>query len=196
MAPVAQTGKAVNGAAATKVITGKVRLSYCHLFKPHAVTEGQEPKYSVCLLVPKSDKQTLRNIQAAVAAAKTAGESVLKDKNGRIPATLKTPLRDGDAERPDQPEYEGMYFLNASSKQKPGLLDRDRTEIVDSTEVYSGCYGRASLNFFAYNQAGNKGIGCGLNHIQKVADGDFLGGRSRAEDDFDEWEDDEDDFLS
>ena len=104
-------------------------------------------------------------------------------------------MRDGDEERPDQPEYAGMYFLNASSKQAPGIVDKQVQPVLDSAEVYSGCYGRASLNFFPFNQAGNKGIACGLNNVQKLADGDYLGGRSRAEDDFDSMDDD-DDFLS
>lgn len=178
----------------TKVITGKVRLSYAHLFKPQAIDDSSEPKYSVCLLIPKSDKDTLKKIKAATEAAKQAGISKF---GGKIPASLKTPLRDGDEERPDQEEYAGCYFLNASSKQKPGIVDRQKNEIMDSTEVYSGCYGRASINFFAFNTAGNKGIACGLNHIQKLDDGDFLGGRSRAEDDFDDYEgyETEDDYL-
>ena len=182
----------------TKVVTGKVRLSYAHLFKPVAVEEGQDPKYSVCLLIPKSDKETLRKIKTAVDAAKAQGASLW---NGKVPANLKTPLRDGDEERPDQPEYDGMYFINASSKQKPGIVDRGLNAILDSDEVYSGCYGRASVNFYPFNKAGNRGVACGLNNIQKLEDGDYLGGRSRAEDDFgdgwgDDSYDDEDDFLS
>lgn len=178
----------------TKVITGKVRLSYAHLFKPVAIDDGQEPKYSVCLLIPKSDKQTLKKIKAAVEAAKQAGASKW---GGKIPNNLKMPLRDGDEERPDQEEYAGHYFLNANSKQAPGIVDKSLQPIMDSTEVYSGCYARASINFFAFNTAGNKGIACGLNNIQKLEDGDYLGGRSRAEDDFDAMDDeDEDDFLS
>lgn len=176
----------------TKVITGKVRFSYAHLFKPVAISEGQEPKYSVCLLIPKSDKETLTKIKKAVEAAKQAGINLW---GGKIPANLKLPLRDGDEERPEQPEYAGMYFLNATSKQAPGIVDKQMNEIIDSTEVYSGCYGRASINFYPFNQAGNKGVACGLNNIQKLADGDYLGGRSRAEDDFDAVEDDEDNFL-
>jgi len=179
----------------TKVITGKVRLSYAHIWKPVAISEGQEPKYSVCLLIPKSDKETLRKIKAAIMAAKERGKSIW---GGKIPANLKLPLRDGDEDRPDQPEYAGHYFINASSKMQPGIVDKNVQPILDSTEVYSGCYARVSINFFPYNQAGNKGIGCGLNNIQKIADGDYLGGRSRPEDDFDvvEAEDDEvEDFL-
>lgn len=182
----------------SKVITGKVRFSYVHIFKPYAVNEGQEPKYSVCLLIPKSDKKTLKAIEKAVNAAKEAGKSKW---GGQIPSNLKTPLRDGDVERPDQPEFVGHYFLNANSNQAPGVVNAQVQPILDSSEVYSGCYGRASINFYAYNVSGNRGIACGLNNIQKLEDGDFLGGRSRAEDDFDVWEDDSnednvDDFLS
>jgi len=176
----------------TKVVTGKVRLSYAHLFKPTAIAEGQDPKYSVCVLIPKSDKATLQKIKAAVDAAKQQGASKW---GGKIPANLKTPLRDGDEERPDQDEYKGMYFLNASSKQAPGIVDKQCNPILDSTEVYSGCYGRVSMNFYPFAQAGNKGIACGLNHVQKIADGDYLGGRSRAEDDFEAMEEEGDDFL-
>ena len=180
----------------TKVITGKVRLSYAHIWKPVAISEGQEPKYSVCLLIPKSDKKTLRKIATAVEAAKENGKSLW---GGKIPSTLKLPLRDGDEERPDQPEYEGQYFINANSKTAPGIVDQTVQPILDSIEVYSGCYARVSINFFPYNQAGNKGIGCGLNNIQKLADGDYLGGRSKPEDDFEaievEEEDDAEDFL-
>lgn len=177
----------------TKVITGKVRLSYAHLFKPVALSEDQDPKYSVCLLIPKSDKATLKKINAAIEAAKQAGASLW---GGKVPNNLKTPLRDGDDERPDQPEYENCYFINASSKTAPGVVDKDVQPILSSTEIYSGCYARASVNFYPFSKAGNKGIACGLNNVQKIADGDYLGGRSRAEDDFDAIEDDDDeDFL-
>lgn len=179
--------------APTKVVTGKVRFSYLHVLRPQAPPNGGDPKYSVCLLIPKSDTETLRKIRAAVEAAKEAGMSLW---GGKVPANLKTPLRDGDAERPDDEAYAGKYFMNANSLQKPGLVDRDRNEILDSTELYSGCYGRASVNFFPYNTAGNRGVGCGLNNLQKLQDGESLMGRSRAEDDFDDaFGDDEDDLL-
>jgi len=184
-----------NGASTTKVITGKCRLSYAHLFKPWAGETGQEEKYSACIIIPKSDKVTIGKIKAAIEAAKQAG---ISKWGGKIPPNLKNPLRDGDIERPDDPAFKNSYFLNASSKMKPGIIDRDKQEILDSTEVYSGCYCRFSINFFPFNTAGNKGIGCGLNNVQKVADGEFLGGRARAEDEFDEWTEDdleEPDFL-
>jgi hypothetical protein len=177
----------------TKVVTGKVRLSYAHLFQPTAIDDSADPKYSVCLLIPKTDKATLSAIKSAVEKAKEAGRTKW---GGKLPANLKTPLRDGDEERADDhPEYAGMYFLNASSKQKPGVVDKALNPIIDSEEVYSGMYARASINFYAFDKAGNKGIACGLNNVQKLADGDYLGGRSRAEDDFDSLEDDEEDYL-
>jgi hypothetical protein len=156
-----------------------------------SLSDDQEPKYSVCLLIPKSDKDTLKKINAAIEAAKQQGVSLW---GGKIPPNLKLPLRDGDEERPDQPEYEGMYFINASSKTAPGVVDKNVQPILDSTEVYSGCYARVSINFYPFNKAGNKGVACGLNNVQKIADGDYLGGRSRAEDDFDPIYDDEDDI--
>lgn len=175
----------------TKVTTGKVRLSYAHLFEPHAMNDGQEPKYSVSVIIPKSDKETLKAIKEATDAAKELG----KDKwKGKIPANLKTPLRDGDTEREDE-AYAGCYFLNANSKNKPGIVDINVQPILDATEVYSGCYARLTLNFYPYSASGNNGIACGLGNVQKLEDGEPLGGFSRAEDDFDAVGEAEDDFL-
>lgn len=175
----------------TKVTTGKVRLSYAHLFEPHAI-EGNEPKYSVSVIIPKTDTETLKAIKEAVAEAKEQGKSKW---NGKIPANLKTPLRDGDAERPDDEAYENSYFLNANSKNKPGVVDQNVQPILDATEVYSGCYARLTLNFYPYSASGNKGVAAGLGNVQKLADGDPLGGFARAEDDFEAVESAEDDFL-
>ena len=180
--------------AGTKVITGKVRLSYANLFKPRAQEAGQEPKYSVCVLIPKSDKETVAKVKAAIDAAKEKGAEMW---GGKVPAGLKMPLRDGDTER-DSPEHKGHWFMNASSKQKPGCVTTERdieNRLVEAeeSEMYSGCYGRVALNFFPYNQKGNKGVGAGLQNVQKVADGEALSGRSQASDDF---SDTDDDFLS
>jgi len=180
----------------TKVVTGKVMLSYCNLFQPKADDEGNE-KYSCTIILPKSDKTTAAKIKAAIDAAKTAGADVLRDKaTGKVPQSIKTPVHDGDGEKPNGGEYgeecKGCYVINASSKQKPGIVDKQCQEIINSTEVYSGCYGKVSINFYAFNKKGNKGIACGLNNVQKIADGDYLGGRSRAEDDFERVDDDED----
>lgn len=175
----------------TKVTTGKVRLSYAHLFEPHAI-DGNEPKYSVSVIIPKSDKETLQAIKEAVNEAKELGKGKW---GGKVPANVKTPLRDGDIDREGDEAYAGCYFLNANSKNKPGVVDINVQPILDSTEVYSGCYARLTLNFYAYNANGNKGIAAGLGNVQKLADGEPLGGFTRAEDDFDAIETAEDDFL-
>lgn len=174
----------------TKVTTGKVRLSYTHLFEPHAM-DGQEPKYSTSVIIPKTDKETLMAIKEAVEQVKKEGAAKW---GGKVPPNLKTPLRDGDAERPDDEAYANCYFLNANSKNKPGVVDQYVQPILDATEVYSGCYGRLTLNFYAYSASGNKGIACGLGNVQKLEDGEPLGGFTRAEDDFESVAA-EDDFL-
>ena len=124
----------------TKVVTGKVRLSYAHLFQPRA-NDGGDLKYSTAILIPKSDKETIRKINAAIAAVK-ADPVALAKWGGKVPPNLSTPLRDGDSERPDDPVYANCFFINASSKQKPGIVDKDVQPILDATEVYSGCYAR------------------------------------------------------
>jgi hypothetical protein len=180
----------------TKVITGvNTRWSYVNAWEPKSINGGA-PKYSVSLIIPKSDTKTIEKIQAAIQAAYEEGQSKLKGNGKSVPAltVLKTPLRDGDAERPDDEAYADSYFVNANSGTAPGIVDADRQPILDRSEVYSGVYGRASINFYAFNSNGNKGIACGLNNLQKIKDGEPLGGKSRAEDDF--ATDDEDDFLS
>lgn len=167
----------------TKVITGKVRFSYAHVFEPSAINEGDDKKYSVAILIPKKDKETIKKIEKAVAAAKEAGKVKF---GGKIPAGLKVPLRDGDIDREDDENYKGCYFINASSKSKPGVVDQDLNPILDKEEFYSGCYGRASLNFYAFNVSGNRGVACGLNNLQKLEEGLKLSGGSSASDDFGE----------
>ena len=180
----------------TKVITGvNTRWSYVNAWEPKSINGGA-PKYSVSLIIPKSDTKTIEKIQAAIQAAYDEGQGKLKGNGKSVPAlsVLKTPLRDGDAERPDDEAYADSYFINANSGTAPGIVDADRQPILDRSEVYSGVYGRASINFYAFNSNGNKGIACGLNNLQKIKDGEPLGGKSRADDDFDTEEDD--DFLS
>lgn len=163
----------------TKVITGvNTRWSYVNAWEPKSINGGA-PKYSVSLIIPKSDTKTIEKIQAAIQAAYDEGQGKLKGNGKSVPAlsVLKTPLRDGDAERPDDEAYADSYFINANSGTAPGIVDADRQPILDRSEVYSGVYGRASINFYAFN-----------------SDGEPLGGKSRAEDDFDTEEDD--DFLS
>ena len=171
---------------ATKVITGvNTRWSYANVWEPKAM-EGGKPKFSVSLIIPKSDTVTIGKIQAAIEEAYREGQSKLKGNAKSVPAlsTLRTPLRDGDLVRPDDPAYANAYFVNANSATAPGVVDANRNDILERSEVYSGCYGRASINFYAYNANGNRGIACGLNNLQKIRDGEPLGGRASAMSDF------------
>lgn len=184
----------------TKVITGKnTIMSYLNVNEPKVPLGGGTPKYSVSLIIPKSNTVTVAKIRAAIQAAYEEGQSKLKGNSKFVPALedIKTPLRDGDKDRKGDEAYQNAWFVNANSTTKPGVVDADRQPILDSSELYSGIIGRASINFYAFNSNGNRGIACGLNNIQKLSDGTPLGGHSRAEDDFaDLDEEDEEDFLS
>ena len=180
----------------TKVVTGKQTvMSYLNVNEPKSINGGT-PKYSVSLIIPKSDTATLDQIHAAINEAYEEGAAKLKGNGKSIPAldTIKTPLRDGDMERPDDEAYAGSYFVNANCTVKPGAVDAACNPILDTSELYSGIVGRASINFYAFNSNGNRGIACGLNNIQKLSDGKPLGSHSRPEDDFGTVADD--DFLS
>jgi hypothetical protein len=177
-----------------KVITGKCRIGYANLNEPKSINGGKA-KYSVSIIVPKSDTVTISKIKAAIEAAYSEGQGKLKGNGKTCPALsmLKTPFRDGDAEHPDDEAYADSYFINANSDTAPGLVDKDRNPIMERSEIYSGIYARFSINFYAFNSNGNRGIACGLNNVLKLSDGSPLGGKSRAEDDF---ATDDDDFLS
>ena len=179
-----------------KVITGPdTRWSYANVWEPKSINGGT-PKYSVSLIVPKSDTKTVAKIKAAIEAAYEEGAGKLKGNGKSVPAlsSIKNPLRDGDIERPDDPAYANAYFINANSATAPGIVDADRNPVLTRSEVYSGVYGRASINFYAFNSNGNKGIACGLNNLQLIRAGEPLGGKASAESDFDT--DDEEDFLA
>ncbi len=165
----------------TKVVTGIVRLSYEHVWEPNSINGGT-PKYSVSLIIPKSDKKTIEAINSAVDNAIKDGISKF---GGKLPnkAALKLPLRDGDVERDDE-AYKNAFFLNANSTTPPQIVDTAVQPILDRNEVYSGCYAKVSVNFYAFNSNGNRGIACGLGNIQKIRDGEPLGGKSNAADDF------------
>ena len=163
-----------------KVVTGKVRFSYAHVFQPTASIEGGTPKYSVSIIIPKSDTDTVSKLQKAFEEVKSGAAAFF---GGSVPKNLKGGLRDGDEEK-DDPAYAGCYFINANSAQKPGLVDANMNSIIDPSEFYSGCYGRASITFYAYNAQGSKGIACGLNNLQKLEDGERLGGTTTAAADF------------
>ncbi len=179
-----------------KVITGpNTRWSYVNVWDPKSINGGT-PKYSISLLIPKTDTETIRKINGAIRAAYTEGENKLRGNGRSVPALedLKTPLRDGDKDRKDDPNYAGCMFINANSNTAPGIVDAALNPILDRSEVYSGVYGRASITFYAFSSNGNRGIACGLNNLQKIRDGEPMGSRARAEDDFASSNDD--DFLA
>lgn len=174
-----------------RITTGKVRLSHVHVFKPHAAAPGGEEKYSVVVLVPKTDIATMSRINAAIEAAKAEGIS--KAWNGVKPPKIATPVYDGDGVRPSDglpysEECKGHWVFTASTGTDygaPEIVDRFRNPIIDQSEVYSGMYGRVSVRFSAYAYGGKKGIGAYLGNVQKLADGTPLGGgRTSAVDDF------------
>ncbi|MCB2291438.1 DUF2815 family protein [Clostridium sp. CS001] len=169
-----------------KIITGKVRFCYVNVWEPKSINGG-EPKYSVSIIIPKTDKETLKKINLAIEAAKNEGTVKFGDK---LLNNFKTPLRDGDVDRAEDETYAGSYFINAHSIIKPGIVDRSVQAITEESQFYSGCYGRASLVFYAYNAEGNKGIACGLQNIQKLEDGEMLCGHSTAQEDFEDMEED------
>lgn len=165
----------------TNVTTGKARLSYVHLFKPYAYQPGQEEKFSVTVLVPKSDADTKARIDAAIEAAKQRG--INEKWNGQCPPIVPTPVYDGDGVRPSDgmpfgPECKGHWVFTASAKEDypPEVVDKMGNPIINHSEVYSGIYGRVNVSFFPYAFGGKKGIGCGLGPVQKLEDGEPLGG--------------------
>ena len=161
--------------ATTRVTTKKVRFSYVHVFEPTAMNEGDPKKYSSAILIPKSDKVTVKAIQDAITLALNEGKS--KHFGGKIPAKWSSPLRDGDDEKPDDEVYAGHFFLNAKSNKRPVILGPDKELLVDKDDFYSGCYGRAVLNFYAYgNNLPSKGVAVGFESAMKLEDGDNLGG--------------------
>ena len=178
-----------------KVVTKKknpVRLSYVNVFKPRQI-EGSDPKYSVCIMFPKTDKVLKKLFDDAI--KQTAVDDVAK-WGGKVPANLKTPIHDGDEDRPDRPEFRGMWYFNASSTRPPQVLDEYKTEMLDPNELYSGCWARVSVNFSGYNNSGNKGIGAYINNIMKLWDDVRLGGTSAtAEEDFADDDEDDEDLL-
>ena len=187
-----------NAVNPAKVITGVCRLSYANIWQAKSINGGA-PKYSASVLIPKSDTKTVVKVKAAIQAAYEEGEGKLKGNGKTAPslASLKTPFRDGDTERPDDEAYAGHWFINANSNTAPGVVDANREPIYDTSEIYSGVYARVSLSFYAFNSNGNRGIACALQNIQKVRDGEALGGKSKAEDDFnDNFTSDDGGFLN
>ena len=159
--------------------------SYANVWEAKSINDST-PKFSVSLIIPKTNTVTVQKIKAAIQAAYEESQATLKGNGRTVPplTAIKTPLRDGDTERPDDPAYTGSYFINANSATAPGIVDADCNPILTRSEVYSGVYGRASINFYAFNSNGNKGIACGLNNLQKIRDDEPLGGKSSAASDF------------
>lgn len=183
--------------AKNKVILKNVRLSYCHLWEPHSIEGEDKKKFSVSIIIPKSDKKQIKEVKAAIEAAKELGKGNKPKWKGKVPGTLRLPLRDGDTDRPEDSAYENSYFINANSNTRPGIVDKNTNPIMDQDEVYSGCYGAVSVTFYPYETPSN-GVAAGLNHVMKLKDGEPLGGRSTAEADFadldlSDLEDDDDD---
>lgn len=178
--------------SSTRVVTSPIRLSYANLLEPKSVGGGT-PKYGVSLIIPKSDTKLIEAVNSAVEAAIMEGQSKF---GGKVPNrnSLKLPLRDGDTDRPDDEAYANSYFVNANSITPPEIVDKDLNPILDRAEIYSGMYARVSISFYAFNTNGNRGIACGLGNVQKIRDGEPLGGRSSAAEDFDSDYGD-DDFL-
>ena len=173
---------------ATKVII-PCRISFANIWEPKSIN-GSEEKYSVSCIIPKSDKKTLMRIHKAIEAAKEIGIS--KKWGGKLPPNLKLPLRDGDIDRPDDEAYADAMFVNVNSKDAPQIVDRKVQPIIDPMECGSGDYCNVSVNFYAYNANGNRGIAGGLGNLQKIKDGERLAGRASAASDFTEVEGDED----
>ena len=155
------------------VVTNKALVHYAHLLEPVAPMNGGEPVYSCCLLIPKDDEETVDAIKQAARAAAEYGKKIF---GGKIPNNLRFPLRDGDDDRADKEGYAGHWFINCKTKRKPTIVDLDKHVIEDPSQIYSGMYVKAILNFYAYSQNGNKGIGCSLGDMQKVEDGTKIGG--------------------
>lgn len=176
-----------NQNSATKVII-PCRISFANIWEPKSIN-GSEEKYSVSCIIPKSDKKTLTKIHNAIETAKEAGKA--KRFGGKIPANLHIPLRDGDIDRPDDEAYADAMFLNANAKDAPQIVDRKVQPILDPMECGSGDYCNVSVNFYAYNANGNKGIGAGLGNIQLIKNGERLAGKTSASSDFKEVEDDD-----
>ena len=172
----------------TKVVI-PCRISFANIWEPKSIN-GSEEKYSVSCIIPKADKKTLAKIEKAVEAAKQAGKE--KKWSGKIPPNLKLPLRDGDIDRPDDEAYANAMFINATSKDAPQIVDRKVDPILDPMDCGSGDYCNVSVNFYAFNANGNRGVAAGLGNIQLIKHGERLAGKASASSEFTEVEDDAD----
>ncbi len=168
----------------TGVRIGEVRIMYAHVFSPRRNEDGTDGKFGCCAVWSKDNAA----INALTNGGVTAAKAGAKDKGIKLPANCKTPIRDGDLDHPDDPDFAGCYFMNVSAQKKPGLYVRQEDGTIvpalDDEDIYSGCYAVMTLNFYAYDHSGNKGVAAGLNNLMKVRDGERLSGGSTAQSDF------------
>ena len=173
-----------------KVVFGPCRLSYTHVFEKYNPDGNNEDgKYMTNVLIPKSEKATVKSLQQAIEAAKKS--AIVGKWGGKEPKKLDLPLRDGDEK--DDELYEGHYYVNAKCSTRPGIVDKDNSPITDEEEIYSGVWCYVSVTFYGYDVSGNRGVACGLNNIRKFKDDEHLGGRVSAESDFADIDDDDHD---
>lgn len=170
----------------TQIVLENVRLSYVHIFKAFSNDPNQTPKFSTTILIPKDNAKNKASLDAAIAAATAAGK--MGKWNGVVPPIVPNPVHDGDGVKQDGTpfgaECKGCWVMTASSpSDRPiEVVDRNMQRVLDSTQVYSGIYANVCVNFYAYAYQGKKGIGVGLGPIQKVADGEALGGTTPSAD--------------
>lgn len=172
-----------------KLLLLNVRFSYVNVWEPKSKSSEETPKYSVSILIPKDDTKTINDINQAI-------EQIKKEEFKAPAKNLKTPLRDGDVDKPEDPAYAGHYFLNANTVIKPGVLNKYKQPITSQEEFYSGCYGHVTIHLYPFNKEMNKGIACGLGNVMKTEEGEPLGGISSAEEDFASIEIEEDELFS
>lgn len=178
-------------------MTPKFRVSFPQVFTPKAMEGSNVEKYSVVMLFDKAAQATPEFKAMKAAAQKKMIEQFGEDKS-QWPENARNPFRKGSEKKG---KYEGYdddtIFVTASSlaKNKPGIVDPNRQDIISEEEFYAGCYARATVNPYAYSKAGNNGVSFGLLNLQKLGDGEAFSGKTAAKDDFEAVEV-EDDFSS
>lgn len=175
----------------SKVIFGPCRQAFPHVFTKHSASEEDEGKFSTTILIPKSEKKTVAAIEKAIEAAKRAG--LVGKWGGKEPKKLQLPLGDGDEKADEYPEFAGHWYINAKSKNRPSVVDKNFSPIVDEEDFYPGCWAMCSVAFFPYDTSGNRGVAAGLNNLMKTKDDEHFGSHASAESDFADFTDDEED---
>lgn len=173
----------------TKLTTGLVRFAFLKIWEPEVDKDDPGKKfYKACLMIPKKDKATIKKIEEATMAAATA------KWGSKVPKNIKKPLKDGDEDQDldKYPEFEGFMYLNCKCKRQPGIIDAKREEILDEEEVYSGAWGKASIDTYVFDRADGKGVAVWLNALQKLKDDERLSGGGWSVDEFED--EDEDDI--